>query len=155
MNVRKPEVAITVSGTTLDMPREFILKQAGKPSFKMGWPQPELIEYWANPGHNYRDLSYRFDAEGLAYQIKGGAPQLDGIDVHAWTLAEIESKLGPADREGRFSNTTPITERHHKSKVKYLSYPEHRLLVRHTEKHGVDFILFRDPSLKPPPSVEP
>lgn len=128
------------------MQRDVIIKGLGKPSFKKGWPETELLEYWATADSKHRDLSYRFDQRGLAYQIQGGTPQLDGIDVSSWSLDQIESKLGPADRDGRLSEQTPHYERHHQSDTKFLAYPEHQLLVRHDKEHGVDFILFCPPS---------
>lgn len=140
MSSSRPPAAVTISRLSLTATRDGVLRTHGQPSFQSGNPQPDHVEYWNSPAASGHTLSVDFHPDGTITRIEGGRPEIDGQDVSAWSLREIERRLGPSD--GGTSSTAFSSGGSQVDSDAYLRYPDRHLLVRSHPDSGVCFILF-------------
>jgi hypothetical protein len=133
---------VTVSGLTLEVDRDQVLKLKGQPNFLSGpADRPDHLEYWSDPVNLHPSLSLDFTPDGQLKRMEGGCPEIDGENVRLWSLAQVEQALGSAEfasRSSALSNGGAVV-----GGDAYLKYPDRRLLVTWDPEKGINFILFR------------
>ena len=122
---------ISISGIQLHQDRDFVEKELGGEDYRSFHSSP-WKQHWHKQGEPDITVLYREDDK--IQSIKGGRPEIDGLDATHWSFRQISDRLGPPSYGG---TSRAIGDESHG----YLSFLEHRLLVQRGQT--TTFVLFK------------